>query len=42
MAFEETPEVRDGALSTYGAVGVPVHCRDWDQVDPFQLKRFFL
>ena len=36
----ETPKVRlDGALSTDGAVGVPVHCREWDQMDfkgPFQ------
>ena len=23
----QTPKVRDGALSTYGAVGVPVCCR---------------
>jgi len=22
----------DGALSTDGAVGVPVHCREWDQM----------
>ena len=32
-----------GALSTDGAVGVPVHCREWDQLafnDSFQLKRF--
>jgi len=30
----------DGALSTGGAVGVPVHCREWDQMaskDPLQL-----
>lgn len=28
----QTPEVRDGALSTYGAVGVPAHCGEWDQM----------
>ena len=29
----------DGAVSTDGAVGIPVHCREWDQMafrDPFQ------
>ena len=33
-----------GALSTDGAVGVPVHCREWDQMafkGPFQLKPFY-
>jgi len=24
------PRSGDGALSTDGAVGVPVHCREWD------------
>lgn len=30
-----------GSLSTDGAVGVCVHCREWDQMafkSPFQLK----
>ena len=27
----QSPRVRDGALSTAGAVGVP-HCREWDQM----------
>ena len=26
------PMSGDGALSTDGAVGVPVHCREWDQM----------
>ena len=38
----ETAKVRlDGALSTDGAVGVSVHCREWDQMAfkaSFQLK----
>jgi len=37
------PRPRDGALSTDGAVGVPVHCRQWDQMAfqaSFQLKPF--
>ena len=32
-----------GALSTDGAVGVPVHCREWDLMafrGPFQFKPF--
>ena len=41
----ETFKVRlDGALSTAGAVAVPVHCREWHQVafgGPFQLKPFY-
>ena len=40
----QTPNVKlDGALSTDGAGGVPVHCREWDQIaykDPSQLKQF--
>lgn len=40
----ETSKVRvDGALGTDGAVGVPVHCREWDHMalkGPFQLKSF--
>jgi len=40
-----TAKVRlDGALSTAGAVGVPVHSREWHQVafgGPFQLKPFY-
>jgi len=40
----QTAKVRlDGALSTDGAVGVLVHCREWDQMDfkgPFQPKPF--
>ena len=27
----QTPKVRGWALSTDGAVGVSVHCREWDQ-----------
>jgi len=38
----QTAKVRlDGALSTAGAVAVPVHCRDWHQAaseGPFQLQ----
>ena len=33
-----------GALSTDGAVGVPVQCRQWDQMafgHPFQLQPFY-
>lgn len=33
-----------GAVSTDGAVGVPVHCRQWDQMafgGTFQLKQFY-
>jgi len=33
----------DGAVSTDGAVGVPVQCREWDQTalkGPFQLEQF--
>ena len=41
----ETPRVRlDGALSTDRAVGVPVQCRELEQVafkGPFQLKPFY-
>ena len=37
----QTAKVRlDGALSTAGAVAVPVHCREWHQAafgGPFQL-----
>jgi len=40
----ETAKVRlDGALSTDGAVGVPVQCRELGQMaseGPFHLKRF--
>ena len=40
----QTAKVRlDGALSTAGAVAVPVHCREWHQAaseGPFQLKWF--
>ena len=40
----QTAKVRlDGALSTTGAVAVPVHCREWHQAaseGPFQLKPF--
>jgi len=40
----QTAKVRlDGALSTAGAVAVPVHCREWHQAaseGPFQLKPF--
>ena len=40
----QTAKVRlDGALSTAGAVAVPVHCREWHQVaseGPFQLESF--
>jgi len=40
----ETAKVRlDGALSTDGAVGVPVECRELGQMaseGPFHLKRF--
>ena len=40
----QTAKVRlDGALSTDGAVGVPVQYRQWDQMafkGPFQLKPF--
>ena len=39
-----TPEVRGWALSTDGAVGVPVHGEEWDQgvlKGPFQLKPFY-
>ena len=36
----QTAKVRlDGALSTDGAVGIPVQCREWDQMaskGPFQ------
>jgi len=34
----------DGALSTAGAVAVPVHCREWHQAaseGPFQPKPFY-
>ena len=34
----------DGAVSTDGAVGVPVHCREWDAMafkGPFQFKLFY-
>jgi len=38
----QTAEVGlDGALSTAGVVGVPVHCREWHQMaleGPFLLK----
>ena len=35
----QTPKVGlDGAVSTDGAVGVPVHCREWDQM---AFKGFF-
>ena len=38
----ETLQIRlDGAVSTDGAAGVPVQCREWDQTAfkcPFQLK----
>ncbi len=38
----QTAKVRlDGALSTAGAVAVPVHCREWHQAaseGPFQIK----
>ena len=38
----QTAKVRlDGALSTAGAVAVPVHCREWHQAafgGPFRLK----
>ena len=41
----QTAKVRlDGALSTAGAVAVPVHCREWHQAafgGPFQPKPFF-
>ena len=41
----QAPKVRqDGALSTDGAVGVPVQRREWDQMaykGPFQLKPFY-
>jgi len=39
----QTPTVRGWALSTDGAVGVPVHCRDLDYTAfkaPFPLKQF--
>ena len=39
----QTAQGRGWALSTDGAVGVPVHCRGWHQVavgGPFQLKPF--
>ena len=40
----QTAKVRlDGALSTAGAVAVPVHCREWHQAafgGPFQPKPF--
>ena len=35
----------EGALSTDGAVGVPVHCREWDQMafkGPFQLINYMI
>jgi len=39
----QTAKVRlDGALSTAGAVAVPVHCREWHQAafgGPFHLKQ---
>jgi len=37
------PRSGDGAVSTDGAVGVSVHCRQWDYVTlkgPFQVKQF--
>ena len=41
----QTAKVRlDGALSTAGAVAVPVHCREWHQAafeGPFRLKLFY-
>ena len=40
----QTAKVRlDGAVSTAGAVAVPVHCREWHQAaseGPFQLRPF--
>ena len=38
------PRSGDGAVSTAGAVGVPVHCRQWEQTafgGPFQLISFY-
>ena len=38
------PRSGDGAVSTDGAVGVPVHCREWDAMafkGPFQFKLFY-
>jgi len=35
---------RDYCNSTDGAVGAPVHCREWDQMvfkGPFQLSKFY-
>ena len=40
----QSPKVRGWALSTDGAVGVPVHCKEWDQIifrSSFQLKPFY-
>ena len=41
----QTAKVRlDGALSTAGAVAVPVHCREWHQAafeGPFPLPRLY-
>jgi len=38
------PRSGDGAVSTAGAVGVPVHCGQWEQMafgGPFQLQPFY-
>ena len=38
------PRPGDGAVCTAGAVGVPVHCRQWEQAafrGPFRLKQFW-
>ena len=38
------PRSGDGAVSTDGAVGVPLHCKMWDLMalrGPFQLKPFY-
>jgi len=38
------PRSGDGAVSSAGAVGVPVHCRQWEQAafeGPFCLKLFY-
>ena len=40
----QTAEVRGWAVSTDGAVGVPMHCREGDQMalkGPFQPKPFY-
>lgn len=40
----DSPARLDRAVSTDGAVGIPVRCREWDQmalIGLFQLKRFY-